>query len=79
MPLTYKYMTAHWQTSMPLTNKYMTSHFPGFNGAGTSMKSDGGQLVLWAQTSALSEVMRSCKCFPHVSKMPTLTYNRQTS
>ena len=22
----------------------------------------------------LSEVMRSCKCFPHVSKMPTITF-----
>ena len=27
------------------------------------------------QTSTLTEVMRSCKCFPHVSKMSTLTYN----
>jgi hypothetical protein len=24
----------------------------------------------------LSEMMRHCKYFPHVSKMPTLTYNR---
>jgi hypothetical protein len=34
-----------------------------------------GKLVLWVQTSPLSEMMR-CLKFPHESKMPTLTYNQ---
>ena len=29
------------------------------------------KLVLWVHTSPLSEMMRSYKCFPHVSKMQT--------
>ena len=37
------------------------------------------KLVVCAQTSSLSEMMPSCTCFPHVSKMPTLTYNRANS
>jgi hypothetical protein len=45
-------------------------------GTGTSTKSDGAKLVLCFQTSPLSEVMRSCKCFPHVSKMPTLSHKQ---
>jgi hypothetical protein len=39
----------------------------------------GVNLGLWAKTSPLSEMMRSCKWFPRVSKMPTLTYNRAYS
>ena len=42
----------------------------------TSRKSDGVKLVWWTHTSPLSKMMRSCKCFSHVSKMPNLTYNR---
>ena len=30
-----------------------------------------------SQTCPLSEMMQSCKCFPHVGKMPTLSYNRK--
>jgi len=45
----------------------------------TSIKSGGVKLVLWTQTSPLSEMRRSCKCFPHVSTMTTLTYNRTSS
>jgi hypothetical protein len=37
------------------------------------------RLVLWPQTSSLSEMMQSCKCFPHVSKMSTLSYNMANS
>jgi hypothetical protein len=33
-------------------------------------------VVLWAQTSPLSDMLPPCKCFPHVSKMSTLTYNQ---
>ena len=51
----------------------MTAHFPG---TGTSIKSGKVKLVLYAQTSLLSEIMRSDQCFPHVSNMPTITYNR---
>ena len=32
-----------------------------------------------AQTSSLNEIRRSCKCFPHVNKIITLTYNRANS
>jgi hypothetical protein len=44
-------------------------------GASTSVKSLMAKLALWTKTSTLNEVMRSCKWFPHVSKMSTLTYN----
>jgi hypothetical protein len=33
------------------------------------------KVAVLSQTSILSEMMRSCKCFPHVSKMPALIYN----
>ena len=39
-------------------------------GTGTSIKSGGVKLVfVCAQTCPLSETMRSCKYFPHVSKI----------
>ena len=40
-----------------------------------SMNSGGVKLVLWTQKSRGSEMMRSCKWFPYVSKIQTLTYN----
>ena len=39
-------------------------------GTGTSTKSGGVKLALWAQTFPPSKMMRSCKCFPYASKMP---------
>ena len=33
------------------------------------------KLVLWDQTSPLSEMKWTCMCFPHVSIMPILTHN----
>jgi len=39
----------------------------------TSIKSGGVKLILWTNISFLSEMMGSYKCFPHASKMPTLT------
>ena len=48
-------------------------------GTGTSVKSGWVKLVFWAQISSLSEMMQSCKCFPHVSKLSTLTYNGANS
>ena len=36
------------------------------------------RLVLWAQPLVI-ESMRSCKCFSHVSKMPTFTSSLATS
>ena len=39
-------------------------------GTCTSIKSSGVKLVLWVQTSPLSEMMSSCKYFRHVIKMP---------
>ena len=45
-------------------------------GTGISIKSDiRVKLVLWAQTSHLSEMMRPCKRSPHVCKMSILAYN----
>jgi hypothetical protein len=44
-------------------------------GTGTSVKSGRVKLVFWAQIFSLSEMMQSCKCFPYVSKLSTLTYN----
>ena len=40
------------------------------------MKSGDVKLVLWSQTYPFGEMMWSCKCFLHVSKMPTVTYTR---
>ena len=37
------------------------------------------KLVLLAQISPPSIMMRSWECFPHVSKLPTFTYNRAKS
>ena len=42
-----------------------------------SIKSPGNALVLWAQIFTLSEMMRSCKYFPHVRKMPIFIHNRE--
>ena len=35
---------------------------------------DNGKCGIMAQTSHLCELMRLCKCFEHVSKIPTLKY-----
>jgi hypothetical protein len=43
---------------------------------GTSIRSGVVRLVLLAQNSPLSEMMRSCKCVPYESKIPTLTYKQ---
>jgi len=47
----------------------------------TSIKSSRVKLVLWPLTSTVNEMVQSCKCFPHVSKMPTLihVYNLEIS
>ena len=42
-------------------------------GTGTStVKSGGVKPALFGQTSSLSEMMCSSKCFPYVGKMPTV-------
>jgi hypothetical protein len=41
-------------------------------GIDTSIKSGGVKLVSWVQTSPSSEMMRSCKCLLHVSKIPSI-------
>jgi hypothetical protein len=65
-PLTHIY-------TWPLTLLAWYRHF--------SEKWRGVKLVLWAQTSSLSEMMLSCKCCPHITrrtgKLSTLTYNRK--
>jgi hypothetical protein len=45
-------------------------------GTGISILCGGDKLVFWTQIFPLTEMMWSCKCFPYVSKMTTLTYNR---
>jgi hypothetical protein len=50
----------------PLTSLALYRHFN---------KKWWGKQVLETQTSPLSEMMRSWKCFSHVSKIPALTYN----
>jgi len=42
---------------------------------GMSIESGGVKLVLWVQTSHLSQMMRPCMFFTYVSKITTLTYN----
>jgi hypothetical protein len=56
-------------------NTQIHDHSPSSLGKCTSIKRCGIKLVVWAQTCSLNEMMRSCKRFPHVSKMLTLTYN----
>ena len=41
-----------------------------------TIKCGGVTLVVWAQTSPRSQIMRSYKCFPYVSKIPTFTRYR---
>jgi hypothetical protein len=41
--------------------------------------SDRAKLVVWSQTSPLMEMMGSYKCFAHVSKMSSITYNQENS
>ena len=49
-----------------LTHKYMTGRSLFWLDTGTSVKRQG-------QTSLFSEMIRSYKYFPHLSKMPILT------
>jgi hypothetical protein len=44
-------------------------------GTGTSTNKMAGLDRFYWPKPPLSERMRSCNCFPHASKMPTLTYN----
>ena len=52
----------------------MTTPFPGLGCTDTSIQSGKVKLVLLAQTSPLSEIMRSCNCIPQMSKMSPFTY-----
>ena len=45
-------------------------------GPGTSIKVWRVKLVLWAHISPPGEMMRSCKCFLHVSKMSAHVYKQ---
>ena len=49
-------------------NARINNHFPGFVHA---LARGRVELVLWAQSLPLSEMMQSYKYFPHVSKLPT--------
>ena len=61
---------------MDTLNTHMYDCWLSWLGTVTSIQSGGIKLVLWTQTSFLSGIIRSCKCFPLASKMPTLTYDR---
>ena len=50
----------------------MTADFPGLVQA--LQQKWRGKASFMGQTSPLSEVMWLCKCFPHVTNIPTLTY-----
>jgi hypothetical protein len=55
----------------------MTAHFPVL---ALQKKSGGVKLVSWIhQAFPLSEMMRSCKCFPHIPQVSTFIYNRANS
>ena len=49
---------------------YITAHCPWL-GTETSIKSGGVKLTYRPKTSTLSEMMRSCKCHPHVIQLRT--------
>jgi hypothetical protein len=51
---------------MPLTRKYTITHLLGNL---TFTKGGGVNIVLRAQTFALSGKIRACTCFTHASKM----------
>ena len=48
-------------------------------GTSISIKSDGLKLVLRVQASPLSEMKRSCKCFPDASKCQSSYITGQTA
>jgi hypothetical protein len=48
-------------------------------GTATSIESSEVKQVTWALATPLSEMMRPCKCFPNMSKMPILIYNQANS
>jgi len=55
----------------------MHDHSLSWLDTGTSIKSEGVKIVVWAQTSRRSEMMLSCKCFSHVSKPSHITKRRR--
>jgi hypothetical protein len=74
-----KYHTFVERSKIDIPNTHVHDCSLSWLGTGTSIKRGGVKLVLWIQIFPLSEMMRSCKGFPHVSKMPTLTYNQTNS
>ena len=57
-------------------NAQIYHHWLYWLGTGTSTQSGKVKLVLWAQTSLLSERVQSCKCFPPVSLMPNINVTK---
>jgi hypothetical protein len=60
--------TIVWQLNLTVALQSMTI-YASFWSTRTSIKGDGVKLTLWSQISPVTEMMRSCKCFPHVSKI----------
>ena len=61
--------------SITLAQKIQDSTFT-WHGTGTSIKTIGVKLVLGAKFPPLSKMIRPYKYFPHISKLPPLTYKR---
>jgi hypothetical protein len=64
---------------MDTSTTHMHDHSLSRLSTDTSITSGRAILVVRAQTSLLSEMMQSCKCFQYLSKMPTFTYDRVNS
>ena len=58
------------------TNSQIDNHILSCLDTGTSITSGAVKIVIWDQTSTHCETMWSYKCFPHQSKMTTITHNR---
>ena len=62
---------------MDTPNIYTYTNSPGLVRALKLINISGVKLVLCAHTPPLSEMMLSCKCFPRVTKLPTVRHNRR--
>jgi hypothetical protein len=45
----------------------------------TNINTQHLNIIKWKQISPFSEMMRSCKCFPHIPQVSTFIYNRANS
>ena len=74
-----KNKTYHTVGTTPKSNTHIHDCSLSLLSTGASMNSFRAKLLLYAQLAHLSEIMRSCKYFQLVSKMPTITYTGRTA